>query len=208
MNAISDYPRCFVLGAVLLCLPVMAFAQTSTPASPQSGNSSMQKTQSGMSHDAMNNTNMSASDKKFVHAAAEGGLAEVELGKLATEKASSEDVKKFGERMVNDHSKANDELKKVASNQGIQLPEQLSAKDMALKERLSKLNGASFDKAYMASMVKDHKADVADFEKESDNGKDSAIKQFATSTLPTLKDHLAEAERIEPTVMSSTRASK
>jgi putative membrane protein len=160
-----------------------------------------------MNNTAMNNTNMSASDKKFVRGAAEGGLAEVELGKLATEKAASEDVKKFGQRMVDDHSKANDELKQVASSQGIDLPDHVSAKDKALKERLSKLSGASFDKAYMASMVKDHKADIADFEKESDNGKDTAVKQFATSTLPTLKDHLAEAERIEPTV-TSTRAAK
>jgi putative membrane protein len=207
MKIISNYPRRFVLGVALACLPMMAFAQTSSPAPSQSGNSSMQKTQSGMSHDSMNSTKMSASDKKFVRAAAEGGLAEVELGKLATEKASSEDVKKFGQRMVDDHSKANDELKKVASNQGIELPEHLSAKDKSLKERLSKLDGASFDKAYMASMVKDHKADVADFEKESDSGKDTAIKQFATSTLPTLKDHLTEAERVEPTI-TSTRAAK
>ncbi|MFZ3341947.1 MAG: DUF4142 domain-containing protein [Terriglobales bacterium] len=207
MKMIVDYFRCFVLGAALACLPVIAFAQTSSPASSQSGNASMQKTQSGMNQNAMNNTNMSASDKKFVRAAAEGGLAEVELGKLATEKGSSEDVKKFGQRMVTDHSKANEQLKQAASSQGIELPEHLSAKDKALKERLSKLDGPSFDKAYMASMVKDHKADVADFEKESDNGKDTAIKQFATSTLPTLKDHLAEAERIEPTV-TSARAAK
>jgi putative membrane protein len=200
MKIIVDYSRCFVLGAALACLPVIAFAQTSSP-SQSSNASTMNNT------NKMNNTNMSASDKQFVRDAAEGGMAEVELGKLATEKASSEDVKKFGQRMVTDHSKANEQLKQAASSQGIELPEHLSAKDKALKERLSKLNGPSFDRAYMASMVKDHKADVADFIRESDNGKDTAIKQFATSTLPTLKDHLAEAERIEPTV-TSARAAK
>jgi len=78
---------------------------------------------------------MSAADKKFVRDAAQGGMAEVELGKLATEKASSDDVKKFGQRMVDDHSKANEELKQVANSEGVQLPAKLNAKDEMTKER-------------------------------------------------------------------------
>ncbi|MFY9676876.1 MAG: DUF4142 domain-containing protein [Terriglobales bacterium] len=206
--------RLFVFGLVLACLPLTAFAQSSTPSQPgdtmgqpATGQSTMG--QSGMSHDQMGNSSMSASDKKFVREAAQGGMAEVELGKIAAEKGSTDDVKKFGQRMVDDHSKANDQLKQIASEQGIQLPQELNSKDKALKARLSKLDGASFDKAYMANMVKDHKADIAEFTKESNNGKDDAIKQFATSTLPTLKSHLEEAEHIEPMVQgSSTRASK
>ena len=102
------------------------------------------------------------SDKTFVKKAAEGGLAEVELGQLATQKASSEDVKKFGQRMVDDHSKANDQLKQVAAQEHIDLPTEPSAKDKATKARLEKLSGEQFDRAYMRDMVKDHRTDVAD----------------------------------------------
>ncbi len=200
MKIISNYSRSVIVGIALACLPMTGFAQ--------SGSQNSDMGQSGMSHDKMS-SNMSMSDKKFVRDAAQGGMAEVELGRLAAEKATSDDVKKFGQRMVDDHSKANDELKQIATSQGIDLPQDMSSKDKALKARLSKLSGASFDKAYMESMVKDHKTDVADFTKESGSGKNDAIKQFATSTLPTLKDHLQEAQRIEPMVKgSSTRASK
>ncbi len=133
-------------------------------------------------------------DDMFAKKAAEGGMAEVELGKLATDKASNPEVKSFGERMVNDHTKANDELKGVAGKEGIQLPTDLNAKDKAEKERLSKLSGAAFDRAYINHMVLDHKKDVADFQKEASTGKDDAIKNFASQTLPTLQDHLKQAQ--------------
>jgi putative membrane protein len=153
-----------------------------------------------------NNTEMSSkhsagmktSDTAFVKKAAEGGLAEVELGKLAQQKASNEQVKKFGERMVNDHSKANDQLKDVAQQEHLQLPDKLSAKDQATKDRLEKLSGEQFDHAYMRDMVKDHKADVAEFARESQSSKDPALKNFARQTLPTLRQHLKEAEKLAP----------
>ena len=135
-------------------------------------------------------------DQIFVTDAAEGGMAEVELGKLATEKASSSEVKQFGQRMVADHSKANDQLKQTAASKGLTLPTQPSAKHKATQERLSKLSGDAFDKAYMAEMLKDHKKDVADFQKESTTGKDPDIRQFAAETLPTLREHLKQAESI------------
>ncbi|MGA7929289.1 MAG: DUF4142 domain-containing protein, partial [Candidatus Sulfotelmatobacter sp.] len=133
---------------------------------------------------------VSASDKKFVREAAEGGMAEVELGKLATERASREEVKKFGQRMVDDHGKAGDQLKEIASSRGIQVPDKLSAKDQMTKDRLSKLSGEQFDRAYMSDMVKDHTQDVADFKLESSSGTDPDVKNFAVTTLPTLQDHL------------------
>jgi putative membrane protein len=138
---------------------------------------------------------IAATDKKFVTNAAQGGMAEVQLGKMATEKASSDSVKQFGQRMVDDHSKANDQLKQVASSKGIELPEDVSAKDKATMNRLSKLSGSAFDKAYMMDMVKDHKTDIAEFQHESASGTDSEIKNFASETLPTLKDHLHQAEK-------------
>jgi putative membrane protein len=141
---------------------------------------------------------LSMADQKFVKDAAQGGMAEVELGNLAVQKASSDEVKKFGQRMVDDHSKANDKLKEVASQEGLTLPESPNAAQKATKTRLSKLSGDQFDKAYMNNMVKDHKQDVADFQKESSNGHDEAIKDFASQTLPTLQDHLKEARSIAP----------
>jgi len=133
-------------------------------------------------------------DQRFVIEAAQGGMAEVELGQLATQKAASDDVKKFGQRMVDDHTKANDQLKQVASQKNITLPTDIGAKNKATKDHLEKLSGAAFDKAYMTHMVQDHKKDVAEFQKEANSGKDADVKNFASQTLPTLQEHLRMAQ--------------
>lgn len=138
-------------------------------------------------------SSLSSADKTFVTNAAQGGLAEVKLGELAKEKGSNQSVKDFGSHMVMDHSKANDELKGVASSKGVTVPDSITAKDQALYDRLSKLSGAAFDKAYISAMIKDHVTDVAEFQKESKSGKDSDVKGFAAKTLPTLQDHLKMA---------------
>jgi putative membrane protein len=171
----------------------------SKPSTTQSGSASSDTT----SNPGSRTSTLTASDQKFVREAAQGGLAEVELGKLAAEKASSDDVKKFGQRMADEHGKANDELKQVASKNGIQLPTDLDSKDKALKARLSKLSGTEFDKAYMQNMVKDHEKDVADFRKESTSGSNSDVKQFATETLPTLEDHLTKAHSVSASAGSA-----
>jgi putative membrane protein len=145
-------------------------------------------------------------DTKFMKEAAEGGMAEVALGQLAVEKASSSDVKKFGQRMVDDHSKANDQLKQLATEKKVDLPQDLNAKDKATKATLEKLPGDQFDQAYMKDMVKDHKKDVSDFRRESKSAHDPDVKQFASQTLPTLEDHLKQAESIAPQgAMSASR---
>jgi putative membrane protein len=187
----------------VLCLPITLIGQ-STPASP--GTSGAQDAASPSSNSQHSST-LSSTDKKFIKEAAQGGMAEVELGTLASEKGSSEDVKKFGKRMVDDHSKANDELKQIATSKGVDVPQSISAKDKMLKERLSKLSGAEFDRTYMESMVKDHKKDVADFTKESGNGGDPDVKQFASKTLPTLKEHLQAAEGLAPTAKNASAQS-
>jgi len=130
-----------------------------------------------------------AADHKFVMDAAMGGMAEVKLGQMASEKATNADVKQFGSRMVQDHGKANEDLKTVAGQQSITLPTELDAKHQALADKLSKLSGAEFDKAYVKEMVKDHDMDVKEFQKEAQNGQDSAIRDFASKTLPTLQEH-------------------
>jgi putative membrane protein len=135
-------------------------------------------------------------DTKFIKEAAEGGMAEVALGQLAVEKASSSDVKKFGQRMVDDHGKANHDLKQLASQKNVDLPQDLNAKDKATKASLEKLSGQQFDQAYMKDMIKDHKKDIGDFRRESRSAQDPDVKKFASQTLPTLEEHLKQAESI------------
>ena len=134
-------------------------------------------------------------DSSFVKDASEGGLAEVEIGQMAQEKGQSQAVKDFGARMVADHSKANDELKSIASREGLSVATSVGVKDVGLKLKLKALSGESFDKAYMSAMVDDHQKDVAAFQKETDSGTDPAIRSFAAKTLPTLKKHLAMAQK-------------
>ncbi len=145
---------------------------------------------------------MSAHDAMFAKEAASGGMTEVQLGQLAQDKGSSQDVKDFGKKMVQDHTKANDDLKSVASKDSITLPTAIMPKDQALYDRLSKLSGAQFDHAYIAAMVKDHRKDVADFQKESSSGQNADVKDFATRTLPTLQEHLRMVEGISSKKMS------
>ncbi len=129
-------------------------------------------------------------DKKFVKDAALGGMTEVELGKLAAQKASRDDVKQFAQKMVDDHTKANDLLKQVASHENIQIADSLDSKHQSRIDKLSKLSGESFDKAYVKDQLKDHQSDVRDFNAEAQNGTDPNVKKFAADTLPTLQQHL------------------
>jgi len=137
-----------------------------------------------------------AADHKFAMAAAMGGMMEVELGKLAAEKGASDEVRQFGQRMVDDHSKANSELMQLASGKGMTLPTAPDAKHQAEMRKLSALSGEKFDKEYVKMMVKDHKKDVAAFEKEAGGGMDAELKAFAASALPTLREHLQMIQRI------------
>ena len=145
-------------------------------------------------------------DQTFAMKAAQGGLAEVQLGQLAAQKASNPDVKAFGQKMVDDHQKANDQLKEAAAKNNIALPTEPSAKDKAEAARLEKLSGAAFDKAYMMHMVADHKKDVAEFQREAKSGQDEQIKGFAQQTLPTLQEHLKMAQETQGKLKGSSGA--
>jgi putative membrane protein len=129
--------------------------------------------------------------------AAQGGMMEVQLGSYAQQNALSERVKAFGAMMVRDHSKANDELKSIATTKSITLPADMSnSKDKKEMDELMKKTGKDFDKAYMKMMVDDHKKDVKAFEDASKDVKDTELKNFASSTLPVLKVHLDSAKAI------------
>jgi putative membrane protein len=150
----------------------------------------------------------SLADETFVTNVAKGGTAEVQLGKLATEKASRDEVKKFGQRMVDDHTKAGDELKMIAQNKNITLPADIGPKEKALRDRLLKLSGEAFDRAYMQAMVEDHRNVAREFKTEANSGKDSEVKAWAARTLPTIEEHLRLAQDINRAVAVGTSGRK
>ena len=130
-------------------------------------------------------SSLSEKDKTFMKKAAKGGMMEVTMGKVAEQNAQSDDVKSFGKRMVTDHSKANDELKSIASKKGFQLPS---------KEHSGKWTS---DRAYMDMMVKDHEKDLAEFKEEASSGSDSDVKKFADDTAKIVQEHLDLAKEIQ-----------
>lgn len=143
---------------------------------------------------------LSSADKDFIMEAACGGMAAVALGELAQQKGQSDAVRQFGKRMIDDHGKANNELKELAGRKGVVVPAALKPKYQKLVDSLSKLSGAEFDKQYLREMVKDHESDVAAFQKEADKGKDAELTAWARQTLPTLQDHLKMAHDAETRV--------
>src|SRR3954447_24984958 len=130
---------------------------------------------------------LSRADMNFVKEVAMGGMAEVELGKLAQQNAQSDDVKQFGARMVQDHSNANEQLMPILSATDVTVPTQLDPVHRKTHDRLSKMRGAEFDRAYMRDMVQDHEKDVKKFRQEAEHGNDPTLKSFAQTTLPVLE---------------------
>ena len=139
-------------------------------------------------------------DTTFVNKAAQGGMAEVSLGQLASSKATNPDVKAFGDRMVTDHTRLNDELKQLAQSKGVTLPADVDQESKDTADKLSKASGKEFDKAYIDDMVKDHEKDVKEFEKQSKDAKDPDLKAWVTKSLPTLQDHLKMAKEAKAKV--------
>jgi putative membrane protein len=148
---------------------------------------------------SLSNTNL-MNDTDFAKEAAEGGMAEVKLGQLAEDKGSSDAVKDFGKRMVTDHTQASDQLKSIAKEKSIDIPAGLNKHDQKTYDQLSKLSGDEFDRAYAKDMVKDHRDDIDLFQREASGGQDGTLKSFASSTLPTLQDHLKMAKDMLKTV--------
>jgi putative membrane protein len=138
----------------------------------------------------------SAADSAFLKDACQGGIMEMKLGQLAQTNASSQQVKDFGQRMVNDHSRMNMSVRDLAGKQSVTLPSDISIKDKITYDLISKKTGADFDRAYMEDMIADHKADVAAFEREVESGTDPEAKAVAQKALPTIREHLRMAEEI------------
>ncbi|MEH2205298.1 MAG: DUF4142 domain-containing protein [Nostoc sp.] len=140
--------------------------------------------------------NLSSADKQFMTEAAQGGLAEVQLGQLASERGTSDAVKQYGQRMVQDHTLVNNQLKQLATQKGVTLPTTLDSKNKQVQQSLSRLPRARFDRQYLNHMLQDHEKDVSAFQTEAEQGQDSDVKTFAGQTLPILQDHLQEVRSL------------
>ena len=197
--------RIALFGAAAVFISSTTFAQqtggttrgSSTGQAPQGTTETRPAPPSGAAQRSAGSAQLSSADQSFIKEAALGGQMEVELGRLAVEKASNAEVKQFGQRMVDDHGKANEQLSSIAQQKNVQVATELTGKAKADQDRLSKLSGEQFDRAYMQLMVQDHRKDVAEFRKQSTKAKDADVKSFASQTLPTLEDHLKLAEQTQ-----------
>jgi putative membrane protein len=189
--------RLVAIGIILLAgMVVVAWQVKPASGQAQNSNSSAKAKTSGGRTASGQASGLSNADRQFAMDAAMDGMTEVQIGRLATQQGASDSVKQFGQRMVDDHTKANNDLMQWASTSGLTLPTTLDAKHQAMVTKMSALSGAAFDKAYAKSMVSDHTKAVAMFQKEADKGGDSGLKSFAATTLPTLQEHLTMARAL------------
>ena len=126
---------------------------------------------------------------EFARMAAQGGMAEVQMSRMAADRASDPEVRDFAQRMVDDHSRANDQLERIARERGWMLPQRPDAEHRAMMQRLRQRSGTAFDRAYMRAMVADHDATVMHFRRYARNGDDRRLRAWAQRTLPTLVEH-------------------
>jgi putative membrane protein len=151
---------------------------------------------------------MDKDDEKFMVKAANGGMMEVQLGKWAHEHAMSKEVQMFGHHMMEDHQKANDQLKELAMKKKVTLPDSV---DNDTKDKIKKLadkKGKDFDKEYASMMVSDHKDDIKMFEDASKDAKDPDLKSWVDATLPTLRMHLDMAQKMDSTIKAMDKKKK
>jgi len=146
---------------------------------------------------------VAAQDRTFAMQAASGGMLEVQLGQLASQKAANTQVRSFGQRMVTDHSQANQRLMQVAQNKGMDLPKEMMPEHRSHYDMMAGLSGAEFDRMYMSHMVEEHNKDISSFEQQSRNGQDGDLRAFAQQTLPTLRQHREMAQSIAGSVGAS-----
>ena len=175
---------------------------SSTMTTGDTSNASMNTAAPGNNNTTTNysSAKLNAADSTFVMKAAVGGMTEVQGGQTAQQSAQNDRVKNFGQMMVNDHSKANQQLQSLAAAKGLTLPADLPADKQKMLTQMKSTQGAAFDKHYMSMMVEDHQKDVADFEKQSNSASDPDVRSFASQTLPVLKMHLDSAKAINSAI--------
>ena len=180
---------------VAAALALGASAAQAQSSSSQMNNNTMTKPPSSMNGNSGMNQKASKADQKFLKEAVAGDLSEVNMGKLAQANGQSEDVKQFGEMLQTDHGQHLQKAQQMAQQMGVTPPTEPMAKAKKVYDRLSKEHGATFDKQFAKAMVKDHKEDIAKYEKEAKSKRPLA--QFAQETVPTLQKHLQTAQSIE-----------
>ncbi|HEY0173510.1 MAG TPA: DUF4142 domain-containing protein [Pyrinomonadaceae bacterium] len=198
-------------GAILFAgaCAVLALVLTAGVSNAQNTNSNMtgnanaggtQNSNAG-GHTGGHGSGKMTADMRFVMFAAMGSTAEIEMGRLAVQKGASEDVRQYGQRMIDDHTRANEELMRIVAPKGMQPPTTLDAKHQAAMRKMAALSGERFDREYAKMMVGDHKKTVSEFQKEASRGADPEIKAFAAAQLPALQEHLQMAQRLNDKVM-------
>lgn len=140
------------------------------------------------------NAQLTAKDKMFLTESAEGGLKEIQFAQLAQQKSTNDQVKNFAQQMITDHTQLNNDMLPFAQQAGLTPPTQLKPKDQAEYDKLSKLSGSAFDKAYVQSMVKDHHKDLKEFKAESASATDPTLKTTVQSGLKVIQQHTGMAE--------------
>jgi putative membrane protein len=136
-------------------------------------------------------------DKGFMADAAKAGYGEIQLGKLALEKSHNKDVREYAQKLVDDHEKAASNLAKIAATKGVTLPDSASLASSFSEGKLKMYSGHHFDEAFFSKMIDDHKGAIETFQKEASAGSDTDVKDFASTTIPTLQEHLDKAQTLE-----------
>jgi putative membrane protein len=186
-------------GAVLLC-GSMALAQAGQQPSGAAGQTPSQNNPATDSQQQMNSMNSAgqntAVDKMFVKKALQGGMAEVQLGQLTLQKSQNDQVKQFAQKMIDDHTKLGDQMKPVAQQLGVSVPDGPSKKDKATMAKLQALSGPAYDQAYIKDMIKDHKQDLSEFQNEASSGQDPTVKDAANQGSKVIAEHLQMIQQI------------
>jgi putative membrane protein len=201
--------------------PGSAKGGQSTPVAPGSGTAA-----SSSSSTTASSSQLSRADQKFIMDAAKGGMMEVHMGKLGVQKAQNDQLKQYAQKLIDDHTKANAELKQLASTKGVTLPDDHMASSDAQKDasdrtkvresdatekkdkehgalkKLEGLSGTEFDREFVRMAVEDHQKDVKEFEKQAQKGTDAELKAFAQRTAPTLREHLQQAQSLQSQISS------
>lgn len=199
-----------VLSTSVLLFPAAVFGQSDQvgipEVMPQQGNqsgmpqprASRQNQTPSMQDSTANNgqTPQMIKDRMFLRRAAQGGIAEVQFGKLATQKAASEDVKTFAQKMVDDHTEMNKDMEPVADNLGVKLPSHLNKENQAEYEKLNGLSGEAFDNEYLTVMVQDHHRDLRAFRLEAADGQDPALKNVVSKGERMIHDHMKMVDKL------------
>lgn len=203
---ISRFSVTALASAALLSPFSLSAQSSSTPGQTTQQQMTQQQQQPGLTQTARNEMQDAApssgasgqtmKDKMFLRKAAEGGMAEVQLGQLASQKASGSDVKDFGSKMVTDHTELNNDMKPIAESMGVMLPKKVNAKDQAEYDKLNGLSGNDFDTEYITYMVKDHHADLREFRMEAASTTDPTLKTAVEKGQKVIREHLTMVESL------------